>query len=125
LLTWQEAGKVFFVPSTRGKNASYYSTVLGLAGGYVLGWEDALLSEIWAGDHRVYVAQNSSRYLSANQISLAFLACFAAQGIARWSHRRSYALENGMLKKHTSAYTCYLLVLTVSEIFSVSYEGRR
>ena len=47
MLTWQEAGKVFFVPSTRGKNASYYSTVLGiLAGGYVLGWEDALLTEI-------------------------------------------------------------------------------
>jgi hypothetical protein len=54
-----------------------------------------------------------------------FLACFAAQGIARWSHRRSYALEHGMLKKHTSAYTCYLLVLTVSEVFSVSYDGRR
>ena len=33
--------------------------------------------------------------------------------------------RHGMLKKHTSAYTCYLLVLTVSEVFSVSYDGRR
>jgi hypothetical protein len=39
--------KVFFVPSTLGKNASWLFYGFGIvAGGYVLGWEDELLTEI-------------------------------------------------------------------------------
>jgi hypothetical protein len=45
--------------------------------------------------------KGSMDQFAGSLVSLAFLACVAAQGIARWSHRRSYALEHGMLKKYT------------------------